>query len=117
MSNRKNRRNKKSSSNSVATAAEQDEDYYPLGEDEEDVTSTNRSVASDHSSITSDGRGLPANIKKQLFVDIEARGGLDYCDLAALCNDKDGVYGAPSSTLRQKIQNQRTRWKTSQKQD
>jgi len=61
--------------------------------------------------------GIPEAVKQTLFLDIQARGGIDNFSLKKLCDDKPDIYGTAKSVFRRKIQNKVDRWKTTEREE
>ena len=50
-------------------------------------------------------RGLSFSTNKELFLDIQQRGGIDKFKLESLCDEKEEIYGFPGTKLRRQVQN------------
>jgi len=59
----------------------------------------------------SEDHGLPIPIQKQLLQDILLNGGLKFCKVSKLCDQKPDIYGEPGSSRRRQIQNKATKWR------
>ena len=64
----------------------------------------------DFSELESKEAGLSDAVEKTLFLDIQARGGIDSFSLKKLCDDKPDTYGTSKSMFRRRVQNQVNRW-------
>jgi len=56
--------------------------------------------------------GLSLSLQKQFVVDILAHGGIDHCNLSAVCEQKTDIYGGKGTRTRRQFQNKFQRWKT-----
>ena len=72
-------------------------------EEADDSEEENEEEEDRYSELQPTEQGIPKAVKKTLFLDIQARGGLETFSLKKLCDDKPDIYGTSKSVFRRKI--------------